>query len=229
MIRPLALAFGILATCLAGPSFAEPDLEPSDAVVTSGPLTDTAFYRLATCGASPGGKCLGPALRWNKSRLTLRLAKGNDPIPPGFTARLMPAIRNAIDEVNGVGAGVRLAFTNASAADITIRPTNLTEGMVMTDSPGFSGPGIMGVGYMTVWSDKTNTILDAVILISTSITETDLTSVMLEEVTQSLGFLYDIENPTYEGVSILSQTSNETTRLTGQDATILRMHYPPKP
>jgi hypothetical protein len=229
MIRPLALAFGIMASGTVAPAFSEPNLEPSDAVVTSGSLTDAEFYRLATCGAQPEGKCLGPTLRWRKSRLTLRLAKGNDPIPPGFEDRLLPAIRNAIDEVNGVDAGIRLAFTNASAADITIRPTNLTEGAVMSDSPGFSGPGIMGVGYMTVWSDNTNTIREAVILISTSISDADLTSVMLEEVTQSLGFLYDSDNPIHEGVSILSQTSNETTRLTGQDATILRMHYPPKP
>ncbi|MDM7931965.1 DUF2927 domain-containing protein [Tabrizicola sp.] len=227
MLRPLVLAALLSAHILMAPAQAETDV--SDAIVTSGRLTDADFYRLATCGARPAGQCLGPALRWDKARLTVRLARGNDPIPPGFEARLMPSIRNAINEVNGVGAGIKLAFTRASNADITIRPTNLAEGSEMPDRPGFSGPGIMGVGYMTVWSDRTNAILEAVILISTTISETDLTSVMLEEVTQSLGFLHDIDNEAYEGVSILSQTSNETTQLTGQDATILRMHYPPKP
>lgn len=86
----------------------------------------------------------------------------------------------------------------------------------------------MGVGYMTVWSDENNLITEAVILISTAITDQDLTSVMLEEMTQSLGILYDIENPAYEGVSILSQTSNATTTIEGQDAALLRWLYPPK-
>lgn len=235
MTRPMALAARLLAMFLVAASLtvavpsarAEPD--DTDAIVTSGRLDDVEFYRLATCGARPGGPCKGPTLRWDKSRLTVRLARSNDPVSPGFEARLMPAIRNAIAEVNGAGAGIRLSFTNASAADITIRPTNLREGTVMTDSPGFAGPGIMGVGYMTVWSDPSNTIVEAVVLISTSISDADLTSVMLEEITQALGFLHDIDNPYYEGVSILSQTSNATTRLAGQDARILRMHYPPAP
>jgi Protein of unknown function (DUF2927) len=208
---------------------ARADTELSDGVATAGPLTDADFFRLATCGAPPGGACRGPVLRWDKPRLTVRLARPEEDVPTGFEARLMPAIWNAIDEVNAVGAAVTLSFTNASVADITIRPTRLTEGAVLTEAPGFSGPGIMGVGYMTVWSDDTDRILEAVILISTTITDQDLTSVMLEEVTQALGFLYDIENPDYEGVSILSQTSNETTRLGGQDAMILRRHYPPSP
>jgi hypothetical protein len=43
---------------------------------------------------------------------------------------------------------------------------------------------------------------------------------------QSLGFLYDIEGQAYDGVSILSQTSNATTTIAGQDAALLRLHYP---
>jgi Protein of unknown function (DUF2927) len=86
----------------------------------------------------------------------------------------------------------------------------------------------MGVGYMTVWSDDADHITEAVILISTTISEADMTSVVLEEITQSLGILYDIENPWYEGVSILSQTSNATTTIEGQDAALLRWLYPPK-
>ena len=226
MFKALGLAACILVSVGAlGPSRADDLL--SDGIATTGRLTDAEFLRLATCGAAPGGKCLGPVLRWPKERLTVRLARSADPVPPGFEARLRHAIRHAITEVNGVGAAIRLVFTDAPKADITIRPTRLTEGTVLTDSPGFSGSGAMGVGYTTVWSDDRGRIVEAVILISTSITDADLTSVMLEEITQSLGFLHDIENPEYEGVSILSQTSNDTTRLTGQDATLLRLHYPP--
>ncbi|MBA3909037.1 MAG: hypothetical protein C0524_03935 [Rhodobacter sp.] len=227
MVKALTLALCLMTHGLATPALA--DLVPSDGIATSGPLTDAEFLRLATCGATPDSDCLSPVLRWDKPRLTLRIGSSKGDTPSGFEARLMPAVRNAINEVNAVGAGVSISFTNAPVADITVLATPLGEGTELGEEPGFSGPGVMGVGYMTVWSDERNRIVEAVILISTTITDSDLTSVVLEEVTQSLGFLYDIENPDYEGVSILSQTSNTTTRLAGQDAAILRLHYPAKP
>jgi predicted RNA-binding protein Jag len=49
---------------------------------------------------------------------------------------------------------------------------------------------------------------------------------MLEELFQTLGFIYDIENRYYEGRSILSQDSNATTTLIGQDRKALRRLYP---
>ncbi|MCX7287723.1 MAG: DUF2927 domain-containing protein [Rhodobacterales bacterium] len=223
MLKPAAVAlFGlaVAATALAQ----EP---PSDGVVASALLSDSDLYRLATCGADPGGACRSPVLRWPRSDLSLRIARATAPGPPGFDARLRDAALQAIAQINGVGAGITISLTGADTADITIRPTQLAEGAVLTEVPGFSGAGIMGVGYMTVWSDEADAITEAVILISTSITEADLRSVMLEEMTQSLGFLYDIDGPAYEGVSILSQTSNATVTLEGQDAALLRLHYPP--
>lgn len=214
------------ALCLAATA-AMAEAPSSDGVLADGPLSDWQFYRLATCGAMPGGECRAATLRWNKPRLTLTVALGSDPATTEFQSRLVRAARHAIDEVNGVGAGIAIDFLPDGPADITILATPLTEGTILSETPGFSGPGVMGVGYMTVWSNEFNQITEAVILISTSIAAADLTSVMLEEVTQSLGFLFDIDGPTYEGVSILSQTSNATTRLTGQDAMLLRWHYPP--
>ncbi|TAG26429.1 MAG: DUF2927 domain-containing protein [Rhodobacterales bacterium] len=218
-------AFAVILCLLASPLMAE--APQTDGVAVKGVLPDAALYRLATCGAPPGGACQGKVLRWQKPRLTLRIDPGDDVLPPGFVDRLGTALTSAIREVNVAGAGIRLEMTDATEADITIRPTTLADGTVLTASPGFSGRGTMGVGYMTVWYDRSNRIVEAVILISTSITDDDLPSVMLEEVTQSLGFLYDIEGPAYEGVSILSQTSNATVTLTGQDTTLLRLHYPP--
>jgi hypothetical protein len=199
----------------------------SDGVAVTGRLSDADFYRLATCGAPPGGPCQRAPLRWDKPVLTLRVEPGRDPLPPGFEARLISAATLAIQQINAAGAGIRLSYVAAESADITIRATTLSEGTVMVDTPGFSGAGIMGVGFMTVWSDETNRIVEAVILISTTIIEEDLPSVMLEEVTQSLGFLFDVEGPAYQAVSILAQDSNAITTLQGQDATLLRLHYPP--
>ena len=39
---------------------------------------------------------------------------------------------------------------------------------------------------------------------------------------------FDIEGKAYEGLSILSQTSNQTTAIRGQDARLLRWLYPPE-
>jgi Protein of unknown function (DUF2927) len=198
-----------------------------DGVVAPSLLSDADLYRLATCGAPPGGDCLGPTLRWDRPVLTVTVIPGDDPLPDGFAMPLIQATVQAVDQINAAGAGLRIELLPIGPADITIRPTALTEGTVLVDTPGFSGQGIMGVGFMTVWSGEDDIITDAVILISTTITRADLTSVVLEEVTQSLGFLYDVEGPAYEGVSILSQTSNTTTVIAGQDAALLRLHYPP--
>jgi hypothetical protein len=224
-VRPALLFSAALG--LLGPA-ARAETHLWDGVTVVGRLSDADFYRLATCGALPGGDCRAAALRWQKPQLTVRIDPGSDPLPPGFETRLTRALTHALAQINAAGAGIRLTLTTAPGADITVRPTSLTEGAVLTETPGFSGAGIMGVGYMTVWSDSTDAIVEAVILISTSITDADLGSVLLEEVTQSLGFLFDIEGRAYEGVSILSQSSNATLTIEGQDATLLRMHYPPR-
>jgi len=221
-------SLAVLAGCglALAAALASAEVPPSDGVSAPGLLTDAELYQLATCGAPPGGACQAPALRWDKRKLTVAVVMGDVQVAPGFEDRVTQALVDALAEVNGVGAGISLRLTRSPNADIIIRPTDLAEGTVLTETPGFSGAGIMGVGYMTVWSDPSNTILEAVILISTGITDADLPSVMLEEVTQSLGFLYDIESPAYEGVSILSQTSNATVTLEGQDAALLHLHYP---
>ena len=67
---------------------------------------------------------------------------------------------------------------------------------------------------------------EASVLIAEDIAIEDIRSVMLEELFQTLGFIYDIENRYYEGRSILSQDSNATTTLIGQDRKALRRLYP---
>jgi serine/threonine protein phosphatase PrpC len=73
---------------------------------------------------------------------------------------------------------------------------------------------------------KRGEITEASVLIAEDIAIEDLRSVMLEELFQTLGFIYDIENRYYEGRSILSQDSNATTTLIGQDRKALRRLYP---
>lgn len=208
-------------------STAGAEVPQSDGVGVPGLLSDEDLYRLATCGALPAGGCRSPVLRWDKPSLTLFVAEGDGQLPRGFAMRLVVAAAHAMDEINAAGAGIHINPVAEGPADITIRPTGIAEGTELVATPGFSGAGIMGVGFASVWSGDDDIITEAVILISTEITAADLASVMLEEVTQSLGFLYDVEGTAYEGVSILSQWSNATTKIAGQDAALLRLHYPP--
>lgn len=202
--------------------------QDSDGIWAETLLDDEAFFRLATCGAPPGGACTSDAPRWGKPVLTLAFRSGITDLPAGFQIRIDRAITAALAEINGAGVGITIRRRDAGPADITISPTDLPEGTDMAKVPGSEASGILGVGFATLWWDETKTITRAEILISTAISQADLPSVMLEEITQSLGFLHDIDGPAYEGVSILSQTSNATTTIEGQDAALLRWHYPPK-
>jgi hypothetical protein len=217
---PILLSLAVTAALADTPAF--------DGVAADTLLSDDDLYRLATCGAPPGQECRSPPLRWDKTLLTLAFADGDAALPAGLAADLAAAAGHALAEINATGAGIRIVLAENGPADITIRPTATVEGTELTETPGVSGSGIMGVGFATVWFDDKGVISEAVILVSTSISPADVASVLLEEIVQSLGFPYDIEGPAYEGVSILSQGSNATTRLAGQDVVLLRRHYPPE-
>jgi hypothetical protein len=225
-VRHLAQLACLVGCLLAAPSTVHGQV--SDGILADRLLSDDEFFRLATCGATPGGPCTGPAPRWDKPTLRLALMTDGMELPDGFVPRLDAAIIAALDQINGVHAGITITQVLAPPADITIRPTALAEGTDMATVPGSNISGFLGIGFMTLWWDDREAITRAEILISTAITDADLPSAMLEEITQALGFLHDIDGPAYEGVSILSQTSNATTTIAGQDAALLRWFYPPQ-
>jgi hypothetical protein len=200
-----------------------------DAVHVDSILPDEAFFRAATCGALPGKPCAAPAVIWPRTGLTLTVI----PPPPekGLIFRLLLSLSvdYAIDRINAAGSGLTITRSTDPAADIRLSVTDAVDGTRMPDEPGLSGSGVMGVGYTTVWSGTDNRISDASILISASISPTEIVSVVLEEIFQATGPLFDIDGPAYEGVSILSQNSNATVTIAGQDARLLRWLYPPEP
>ena len=102
----------------------------------------------------------------------------------------------------------------------------LSEGEKTRNIPRIPNGQEIGVGFMWLWWNEKAEITEASMLIAEDISEEDLPSVVLEELFQCLGFLYDIENRYYVGRSILSQDSNETRRITGQDRMALRKLYP---
>lgn len=214
--------FLALAACLlAAPLFA------SDGVATEGKLSDKDFYRLATCGATPGGDCDGPVVRWAKSRLTLAVAPPHRRYPPELARKVSAALDRAIAQINSAGAAIRITRDDSlDDPDIIVSLPALSEGETTRGIPRMPNGHAIGVGFMWLWWNERARITEASMLISDDISEADLPSVVLEELFQCLGFLYDIENRYYEGRSILSQDSNDTTTITGQDRMILRKHYP---
>jgi hypothetical protein len=198
-----------------------------DGVASSGLLTDKEFFRLATCGAAPGDACQGPKVRWPKGRVTIGVAEPEPGYPPKLAKRVSKALDAAIAEVNGAGSALKLRRNDTlREPDILISLPTLSEGELTRDIPRMPDGESIGVGFMWLYWDDRQRVTEAALLISQNIETGDLTSVMLEEVFQCLGFLYDIENPAYEGVSILAQDSNSTTTISGQDRAILRMLYP---
>jgi Protein of unknown function (DUF2927) len=192
-------------------------------------LPDADFFRLATCGANPGGPCRSPTVSWPAGERTVTLLPGDSTQEVAAAGRVSVALNAAIAQINGTGTGLHLIRVSDAEADIRIQTADIAEGTALQDVPGVSARGIMGVGYVSLWWNDATEITDASILFATSLSDADTGSVVLEELFQSLGPRFDIEGPAYEGVSILSQTSNATTLIEGQDAALLRWLYPPNP
>lgn len=202
-------------------------LAASDGVASDGKLSNNDLYKLIACGATPGGQCQGPFVHWDQPILTVSMPPAEPGMDPVLAELVDTALDQAIATLNKARAGIRLQRgISRQPPDIILYRIGLKEGDRTKGIPGMTDGLEIGVGYMQInWNDAL-LITDGTIVIASDIAPEDVQSVVLEELTQSLGFLYDIENPYYEGVSIFSQDSNETISITGQDRAILRMHYP---
>ena len=200
----------------------------TDGVTTRGKLSDSDFHALATCGTAKGKSCQGPSVRWPQAQVTLAMHPDTGGMDRALSARVSQAVDAAITAINGVGAGVRLVRDDRKRnPNILLRRVKLREGDRTKGIPNVPDNEAIGVGYSTVWWQKNRDLTKATILISAYIQPRDVASVVLEEVFQSLGFRYDVEGSYYQTRSILAQDSNATTQIKGQDAAILRLHYPP--
>jgi Protein of unknown function (DUF2927) len=216
-LMPLAILLLLVGPALAG-----------DGIVTTGPLTDAEFMQLVTCGAVPGGPCIDDASRWDDPG---NLTVGFGPVPAGYpsdkTALIETALDRAIAAVNDAGSAVKLRRVDHGAdPDIAVRPTMFNENDAVSGEPGIADGAVIGAGFVYIYSDANHTITEGTIVIAQDIAEIDIASIVLEELTQALGFIFDIENPSYENVSVFAQDSNTVLTLAGQDAAILRLYYP---
>jgi Protein of unknown function (DUF2927) len=216
--------FAVLLACLAGAAMADSQL------VIDQPLSDDDFYQAVACGAPPGEPCRLDLVRWPPSvarDLTVSVVETS----PGFARRHGRAGENAlagaIENINATGAALTLRrVEDRTAAPIQVWFSDIDEGdpIALATVTVPEGDRMEGA-RVYIWWTGTHAIDRAVIILSRDLLPEELGSVMLEELTQSLGFLTDLEGSAYAETSIFSETSNAVTRLEGQDRMALRRHY----
>ena len=200
-----------------------------DSLPTSGPLSDDAFYNLVACAAPPGRDCTVPLVRWPGAQdLTVSLFQVEQGFPDDRKVAVQKALYTAMEQINGSHAALRLRFApTGEMADITVHLLNTTMGGVIDHTGLVPLDGTpLEAALVQLWWNGNLDLTRAAIVFPQDLEWTGLPSIVLEELTQSLGLRTDIENPWYETRSVFSETSNTVTTLGDQDLMALRRHYP---
>jgi len=193
-------------------------------VDSSGPLDDTAFYRLVACAAPPNGPCAKPFYRWEKTTLTVGIVERAPPFLGGKVKRAEAAVMRAVQQLNAVGMGLELNLSEVTP-NIAIHLLDIPRGAVIADPRLLRGKTMANA--ITALDVQGSTITGAAIGFSSTLPIRQYESVMLEEITQALGLLTDIRNPYYQTRSILSQNADNSLKTLGeQDRMALIHHYP---
>lgn len=206
--------------------------QATEFVRTKGRMSDTDFYRAVSCAAPPGGECQRRILRWSKDKrgdITVGIWRIDDGYPSKSRRIAMAALLNAIKEINGVGSSVQMRLVDDRTPDIKVMlidgaiAREATSDGTLKDFALLDGAG----GMARVYSGRKRGIIDrAEVMLTNDLPDNTINSVMLEEVIQSLGLLTDIHNRYYAKRSIFSEIGSRVTRLKGQDAKTLLLHYP---
>lgn len=215
-----------LALCLCA-GFAQ----AQESIPTNGPLTDDDFYRLIACAAPVSGGCQKDFVRWSPADaadVSVGIVKVAADYPEALRKLADSAIDAAITEVNAAGANLHLTRSNATdKPDVAVYLLSLTAG------EGITGTGLNPLDGATleaakaqIWWRADRSLINGAIVLAKDIDAEDIASIMLEEVTQAMGLLTDVDGDYYHSRSIFSETSNQSTRLGPQDAMVLRRHYP---
>jgi Protein of unknown function (DUF2927) len=215
----------ILTICLATVAAADSQL------VIDRPLSDDDFYKAIACGAPPGQACKIDTVRWPAGviqDLPIAVAATEPQFTKIHGTAGDVALDAAIADINGTGAGLHLRRAKkGEAAPVEIWFSDISNGDPIA-LPGMSFPqgDKMEGARVYIWWNDAKEIDRAVIILSQDLLPAEMGSVMLEELTQSLGFLTDLEGKAYADSSIFSEYSNAVTRLSGQDRMVLQRHYP---
>ena len=219
-----ALALMLLATSAAAQEF----------ITTNGPLSDADFYRLVACAAPPGGACQKPFIRWSPADANdvsigfLQIEKG---YPKDLIDLASNTLSHAVSEINATGAKLHVTIDNTTLnPDISIYLLNIIEGDPIRNTGLTPLDGsLLEAAKTQLWWRADFSLINGAIVFGKDIDRNDLQSIMLEEVTQSMGLLTDIGGPDFETRSIFSESSNKLTSLGSMDVIALRRHYPNVP
>ncbi len=209
-----------LAVSIAAPACAQ------DAVKSSGALSDEAFYRLVACAAPLNEPCAKPFYAWPKAVLTVGIVQNDQPFLGGKKKRAEAAVVRALQHLNAVEMRMELRPSNRNP-DIAIHLIDTARGEIIRLKAGHLLNGLTMANAITALDVDGAVISGASIALSRTMPIRQYESVMLEEITQALGLLTDIENPYYQSRSILSQHADNSLKTLGeQDKVALIRHYP---
>lgn len=206
--------------------FAGLEVKAGDYIVSSGKLSDQLFYKLVACGATPGQSCKRALLHWPKKRVNIAIVDIENGLSQKKRLTAEQSLLNAINQINSVGSDIRLVRSTAENADIKVflaAGSRIRNHPIVRSMP--KPPSRPSAGIARVFFENGN-IVEALVVIAAKRGPTEVRSVMLEEVVQSLGLVNDIRNRNYRH-SIFSESGSNTVNLKGQDAQALRLHYSP--
>lgn len=221
ILAVLALAFGLLSA---------PGVQ-AEYVDLPGPVSDHDFYRAVSCGAAPGQDCKIRDRRWppgKSQNLSVRIMQVHQDFPPELGAILDTAVDAAITEINRAAP----ITVGLHRDPLTPRPDIAVYIIMKSEDNRIAGTNLRGfedqpIANARVIVRSTNArIQRAWVLLTQSLTPETAHSVVLEEMTQALGFLFDVRGPAYANQSIFDEDGSVVTRLDGQDAAVLTMKYP---
>lgn len=187
----------------------------AEIVQISGKLSDQDFYRAVACAAPPGGACTQDLVHWSKTDMA-RLTIGRDAATlaanPALGPRVEQAVAAAVSAVNAAGGGLRLVLLRSPKAKI--RAIIQTDAQMAMPGALNSDGGPTPVPTSTSWSlvswNHANRVSGAQIVLSEHARANEINGAVL------------VRTP---GISLFS-VNRGVSRLAGQDATALRIHYP---
>lgn len=194
-------------------------------------LSDDDFYRAVSCAAPVSGACQKETVRWSPADavdISVGIVKVALDYPPPLRQLAETSLKKAIAEVNASGANFHLTLSDSNIKpDISVYLLPLTQGDRITGTGLYPLDGeVIEAARTQIWWRADRSLINAAIVFAKDVAPDDVASIMLEEVTQSMGLLTDIDGSYYHARSIFSESGNQQTRLGPQDIMALRRHYP---
>ena len=204
----------------------------ADRVVTKGRHSDQELYRIASCAAPPGGACQTDIYKWSAAKrtsITIGIVSVDANYPASAAEAARAAVQNAVAQINGAGAGVRLKLLASGKPDIEVRLTTET---IRSDRQAEDAADLlrsMGMDSFMQWTydGRTKALTKARLALSDELEPREMASVVLKQTLVGLGLRPNLQNRFYQNRSIFSARGRRVKGIEGQDATVLRMHYAP--